>query len=192
MAAERLRARGPDWEAPAAVLASASAHWLRHTAGSYMTDQQVDLRYVRDTFGHASIATHQRLPAQRRGCATPGHAGAAPHRLDQQDVVCVPVDAPIAFPHRSRSPSEPDAHPDRGPRLFQPGMLSPGRILAGLGRMALLPPSSRATFFSIVRSQVVLADRSGCGLPPDPGPRSRRRPQLETTRAHHPHRCQVR
>ena len=57
MAAERLRARGPDWEAPAAVLASASAHWLRHTAGSYMTDQQVDLRFVRDNFGHSSLST---------------------------------------------------------------------------------------------------------------------------------------
>jgi len=57
MAAKRLRARGPEWEAQAAVLASASAHWLRHTAGSHMTDQQVDLRFVRDNFGHASIAT---------------------------------------------------------------------------------------------------------------------------------------
>ncbi|SCU93043.1 Integrase [Cupriavidus necator] len=57
MAAARLRARGPEWEGQAAVLASASAHWLRHTAGSHMTDQQVDLRYVRDNFGHASIAT---------------------------------------------------------------------------------------------------------------------------------------
>ncbi|KAI3602674.1 DUF3701 domain (plasmid) [Cupriavidus necator H850] len=57
MAAERLRARGPEWEAQADVLASASAHWLRHTAGSHMTDQQVDLRFVRDNFGHASIAT---------------------------------------------------------------------------------------------------------------------------------------
>ncbi|KWR79302.1 integrase [Cupriavidus sp. IDO] len=57
LAAERLRARGPAWEAQADVLASASAHWLRHTAGSHMTDQQVDLRFVRDNFGHASIAT---------------------------------------------------------------------------------------------------------------------------------------
>lgn len=57
MAAERLRARGTVWEAQAAVLVSASAHWLRHTAGSHMSDQQVDLRYVRDNFGHASIAT---------------------------------------------------------------------------------------------------------------------------------------
>jgi len=57
MAAERLRGRGPEWEGQADVLASASAHWLRHTAGSHMTDQQVDLRFVRDNFGHASIAT---------------------------------------------------------------------------------------------------------------------------------------
>ncbi|VVE52156.1 Tyrosine recombinase XerC [Pandoraea terrigena] len=57
MAAERLRARGPEWGAQAAVLASASAHWLRHTAGSHMTDQQVDLRYVRDNFGHSSLST---------------------------------------------------------------------------------------------------------------------------------------
>ncbi len=57
MAAERLRARGPEWAAQAEVLASASAHWLRHTAGSHMSDRQVDLRHVRDNFGHASIAT---------------------------------------------------------------------------------------------------------------------------------------
>ncbi|MBB1633691.1 tyrosine-type recombinase/integrase [Cupriavidus sp. UME77] len=57
MAAARLRASGPEWESRAAVLASASAHWLRHTAGSHMTDQQVDLRFVRDNFGHASIST---------------------------------------------------------------------------------------------------------------------------------------
>ncbi|QQX89720.1 tyrosine-type recombinase/integrase (plasmid) [Cupriavidus necator] len=57
MAAARLRGRGPEWEAQAAVLASASAHWLRHTAGSHMTDQQVDLRFVRDNFGHSSLST---------------------------------------------------------------------------------------------------------------------------------------
>ncbi|GLC91234.1 hypothetical protein Tamer19_06420 [Cupriavidus sp. TA19] len=53
--AERLRERGPEWET--AVLASASAHWLCHTAGSHMTDQQVDLRFVRDNFGHSSLST---------------------------------------------------------------------------------------------------------------------------------------
>ena len=34
-----------------------AAHWLRHTAGSHMTDQQVDLRFVRDNFGHSSLST---------------------------------------------------------------------------------------------------------------------------------------
>ena len=57
IAAARPRARGPEWESRATVLASASAHWLRHTAGSHLTDQQVDLRFVRDNFGHASIST---------------------------------------------------------------------------------------------------------------------------------------
>jgi integrase/recombinase XerD len=38
-------------------LRQASAHWLRHTAGSHMMDQQVDLRYVRDNLGHESIST---------------------------------------------------------------------------------------------------------------------------------------
>lgn len=52
-----LTCRDPDVVRSAAVLASASAHWLRHTAGSHMTDQQVDLRFVRDNFGHASIST---------------------------------------------------------------------------------------------------------------------------------------
>jgi site-specific recombinase XerC len=36
------------------------AHWLRHSAGSHVTDSQVDLRYVRDDLGHASITTGQR------------------------------------------------------------------------------------------------------------------------------------
>ncbi|MCY1211990.1 hypothetical protein D9M72_237150 [compost metagenome] len=61
MAAARLRGRGPEWESQAAVLATASAHWLRHTAGSHMTDQQVDLRFVRK-FWHGQ-------PAQRRRTA---------------------------------------------------------------------------------------------------------------------------
>jgi len=55
-AAARLRARGPEWEARADLLAGASAHWLRHTAGSHMSDRQVDLRFVRDNLGHTSIA----------------------------------------------------------------------------------------------------------------------------------------
>lgn len=57
MAAERLCSRGSEWESRAAVQANASAHWLRHIAGSHMTDQQLDLRFVRGNFGHASIST---------------------------------------------------------------------------------------------------------------------------------------
>lgn len=55
-AAERLRARGPEHAARAAKLESASSHWLRHTAGSRLAND-IDLRHVRDTLGHASIST---------------------------------------------------------------------------------------------------------------------------------------
>src|ERR1700730_2960494 len=44
-------------ERAAERLRQASAHWLRHTAGSHMIDGQLDLRYVRDNLGHASIST---------------------------------------------------------------------------------------------------------------------------------------
>jgi len=54
--AERLRAGGPDGAAPARMVERASAHWMRHTAGSHMTDKKVDVRYVRDSFGHSSLA----------------------------------------------------------------------------------------------------------------------------------------
>lgn len=37
-------------------LKAASAHWLRHTAGSNLAND-IDLRHVRDTLGHASLAT---------------------------------------------------------------------------------------------------------------------------------------
>ncbi|WP_409518832.1 tyrosine-type recombinase/integrase [Paraburkholderia sp. LEh10] len=56
-AAGRLRERGSEHAARADLLEKASAHWLRHTAGSHMADHQVDLRHVRDNFGHASLTT---------------------------------------------------------------------------------------------------------------------------------------
>ncbi|WP_224011755.1 tyrosine-type recombinase/integrase [Paraburkholderia tropica] len=65
-AAQRLRdaaqqqtdaARAASGMARAALLESASAHWLRHSAGSHMADGDVDLRMVRDNLGHASIST---------------------------------------------------------------------------------------------------------------------------------------
>lgn len=55
--ADRLRKRGPAHEAMAALMMQASAHWLRHTAGSHMANNDVDLRYVRDNLGHESIST---------------------------------------------------------------------------------------------------------------------------------------
>ncbi|MCD9231444.1 tyrosine-type recombinase/integrase [Ralstonia pseudosolanacearum] len=57
LAADRLRAQGAEFGAQADQLARASTHWLRHTAGSHMTDGQVDLRFVRDNLGHASLTT---------------------------------------------------------------------------------------------------------------------------------------
>nr|WP_174772223.1 tyrosine-type recombinase/integrase [Paraburkholderia sp. SG-MS1] len=56
-AAQALRARGDEYMQPADQLELASAHWLRHSAGSNMADQQVDLRLVRDNLGHASLTT---------------------------------------------------------------------------------------------------------------------------------------
>jgi site-specific recombinase XerD len=56
-AAQALRARGDAYLQRADQLELASAHWLRHGAGSNMADQQVDLRLVRDNLGHASLTT---------------------------------------------------------------------------------------------------------------------------------------
>ena len=56
-AAQSLESREPDLAPRVERLRAASAHWLRHTAGSRMADEDVDLRHVRDTFGHASIST---------------------------------------------------------------------------------------------------------------------------------------
>lgn len=54
-AAELLRRRAPDFEVAAAHLEQASAHWIRHTAGSHLSEK-VDLKVVRD-LGHANIST---------------------------------------------------------------------------------------------------------------------------------------
>jgi site-specific recombinase XerD len=52
-----LRQRGDEYAQRADHLERASAHWLRHSAGSHMADQQVDVRLVRDNLGHASLTT---------------------------------------------------------------------------------------------------------------------------------------
>jgi site-specific recombinase XerC len=55
--ADHLRARGSEWEAAAAQIEAASTHWLRHTAGTHMTDAGLDVKTVGDNFGHATIST---------------------------------------------------------------------------------------------------------------------------------------
>jgi site-specific recombinase XerD len=54
--ATRLRRQGSDFEAAADHLERASTHWMRHTAGSHLSDK-VDLKMVRDNLGHANIST---------------------------------------------------------------------------------------------------------------------------------------
>lgn len=54
-ASERLAAAGKTDDA--AHLQHASAHWLRHTAGSRMADANLDLRHIRDNLGHSSLNT---------------------------------------------------------------------------------------------------------------------------------------
>jgi integrase/recombinase XerD len=54
--AARLRARGPEFEAAAHHLEQASTHWMRHTAGSHLSEK-ADLKVVRDNLGHANIST---------------------------------------------------------------------------------------------------------------------------------------
>jgi len=54
--ASRIRDRGAEFDRLANLVEDASAHWMRHTAGSNMADA-MDLRHVRDNLGHSSIST---------------------------------------------------------------------------------------------------------------------------------------
>jgi site-specific recombinase XerD len=54
--AERLRKLGPEFDAAANHIEQASTHWLRHTAGTHLSDH-ANIKLVRDNLGHASIAT---------------------------------------------------------------------------------------------------------------------------------------
>lgn len=56
-AAAWVRSRGPEHADRASELERASAHWLRHTAGSRMADSGIDLRAIRDNLGHVSLST---------------------------------------------------------------------------------------------------------------------------------------
>ena len=53
----RLRQRDEQYQSIANRVEQASAHWLRHTAGSHMANSNVDLRHVRNNLGHESIST---------------------------------------------------------------------------------------------------------------------------------------
>jgi len=55
MASDRWLEQGRG-EAQAEKLRAASAHWLRHTAGSSLANA-TDIRYARDTLGHANLST---------------------------------------------------------------------------------------------------------------------------------------
>jgi len=54
--ATRIRDQGNEFERLANLVEDASAHWMRHTAGSNMANA-MDLRNVRDNLGHSSIST---------------------------------------------------------------------------------------------------------------------------------------
>jgi len=54
--ASSLRQKGPEFEAAAAHIEQASTHWMRHTAGTHLSEK-ADLKVVRDNLGHANIST---------------------------------------------------------------------------------------------------------------------------------------
>lgn len=55
--AERVKNRGQEADTIVSKLEAASAHWMRHTAGSNMVSADMDLRHVRDNLGHESLVT---------------------------------------------------------------------------------------------------------------------------------------
>jgi integrase/recombinase XerD len=90
----RLRSQGAEMEAAAQHIEQASAHWLRHTAGTHQSDS-IDLKLVRDNLGHSNIATtsiylhseddarHDATSrAHRIGWRVPAPAAASPTRVD--------------------------------------------------------------------------------------------------------------
>ncbi|HET7833303.1 MAG TPA: tyrosine-type recombinase/integrase [Gallionella sp.] len=59
-AALRIRQRKAGADRLTVLLEKASAHWLRHTAGSSMAAADMNLQHVRDNLGHESISTTSR------------------------------------------------------------------------------------------------------------------------------------
>lgn len=66
--AQRLKKQSADtdkgqrseYEHAIQLLEQASPHWLRHTAGTHMVENDVALLHVRDTLGHSSLTTTNR------------------------------------------------------------------------------------------------------------------------------------
>lgn len=56
----RLRSKGEKYQREAALLEQASPHWIRHTAGTHMVENQIDILHIRDTLGHSSLQTTNR------------------------------------------------------------------------------------------------------------------------------------
>lgn len=57
IAVDWVRAHRPDDLETISALAKASTHWLRHTAGTHMAQENIPITVVRDNFGHSSLAT---------------------------------------------------------------------------------------------------------------------------------------
>ena len=98
-AATALRQRGPDFEPAATHLEQASTHWIRHTAGSHLSEN-VDLKVVRDNLGHANISTtsiylhteddarHDATTSRRPGAVLAGARPKAPVSLNSGRQPC--------------------------------------------------------------------------------------------------------
>jgi integrase len=150
LAAGRLRARGPEWEAQAALLASASAHWLRHTAGSHMTDQQLDHPYSSAKRIGLSISSTMSPPIGigcERCCAGSRFFWSAPPRNLQW---CAPE------PPRSRSCSSTRwptamAAPTASSSTTSCGGMAPSRVPSSC-RFRLSSQKNRRTSRATIRS----------------------------------------
>lgn len=69
--ADRLSQCGPEHTSTAARMPQASVHWLRHTAGSYMASNDVDLRHVRDNLDRSLSIRPTPTCIRRTRLATP-------------------------------------------------------------------------------------------------------------------------
>ncbi|WP_049786586.1 MULTISPECIES: tyrosine-type recombinase/integrase [Mycetohabitans] len=83
-----LRARGAEFAKRVDELDRASAHWLRHTAGSHQADGGLDLRTVGDNLGHVSLTTTSRYLHQQED--TRHRETVAGHKMHWHDAPLIP------------------------------------------------------------------------------------------------------